>query len=562
MPKQISWIRLFPALFFGFVMDSTGASLPVASVPEDGATAVAIGRPIELRFAQPVDATSLNGETITLLGPPGAVPIEVVPDRSGRAVEVRPKQDLLTGSRYTLFASHIKLTDGSELPFTTVSFSTQALPSSSEDSTANMASPTSNADQSLQGTTVLADCPTKHTLRSYLFCKSVGTVDGGVFTPGFGNTQARWRLNKKSPAVPTAKDFPAAKVSVGATSVFGAVLRIDDSPLSNVTVSIGKISAQTDKKGRFLLTDVPAGHQVLRVYGGSANHGDEEYGQFSAALNLKEGQPNAVPYNMYVPRITSRDKVSVASPTTQETIITHPAIPGLEIHIPAGVVFRDTNGKVLTEFAIVPMPVDRAPTPVPENFPVYFSTQPDGATVEGLTVASASGLRVVYPNYSDEISKDYAFWYYDVDHDGWKIYTHGHASADGKTIVADSALGGIKFMPEGGPSAGGPAPPTRTCHSGGAFDGDPVDCASGIFLHTRTDLSNSGAMPLTFTRTYSSGDPTANRPFGKGMSHLYAMYLFAPEGACFDTEGVGTELDLVTGDGAVYPFFLPGKRLS
>ena len=71
-------------------------------------------------------------------------------------------------------------------------------------------------------------------------------------------------------------------------------------------------------------------------------------------------------------------------PTDSETVVTHPAILGLEIHIPAGTVLRDRAGKIVSEFAIVPLPVDRSPVPVPQNFLAYFSMQPGGASIEGL----------------------------------------------------------------------------------------------------------------------------------------------------------------------------------
>ena len=383
-----------------------GISAPsvVSSTPADHANDVSIGQDIAVRFSERMDAASLSAKTVTLLGPNGATPITVQPTADGRDVLVHPQTELYPGSRYNLFIAQAQSGAGEPLPMSAVAFSTQSLPTA-------MTTAPAPGDA----------CERIQAIHGYQFCHTQGSVAGGIFTPGANNTLGRWRLNTPQPPVLTVADLPAGTVPADATSVIGRVLRIDDQPVANVTVSIGTQRTQTDAQGRFVLTGIASGHQVLLIDGSSANHADEEYGQFIAALDLKDAQPNAVPYNLYLPRITARDKVAIASPTTQETIVTNPAIPGLQIHIPAGAVFRDRNGKVITQFAIVPMPVDRSPIPVPDNFPVYFSTQPGGARVEGLTAASATGLRVVYPNYMHSTRPKQGFWYYDAERDGWRV---------------------------------------------------------------------------------------------------------------------------------------------
>ncbi|MFP3656167.1 hypothetical protein, partial [Burkholderia sp. SIMBA_052] len=90
-----------------------------------------------------------------------------------------------------------------------------------------------------------------------------------------------------------------------------------------------------------------------------------------------------------------------------------PDMPGLELHVPAGAVFKDRNGHVLTHIALVPTPVDHAPFPLPDNFPMYFTIQPGDAVVQGLTPEGAKGIRVVYPNYGRaKASAPAEFWVY------------------------------------------------------------------------------------------------------------------------------------------------------
>jgi hypothetical protein len=41
------------------------------------------------------------------------------------------------------------------------------------------------------------------------------------------------------------------------------VLTLKDEPLQGVTLELGDESATTDETGRFVLSDIPAGHQIL-----------------------------------------------------------------------------------------------------------------------------------------------------------------------------------------------------------------------------------------------------------------------------------------------------------
>ncbi|MDR3385593.1 MAG: RHS repeat-associated core domain-containing protein [Rudaea sp.] len=569
--------------------DANGPALS-ASIPGNDAQDVPLNQWMALRFTQRMDVTTLSTATVTLIGPNGPTSVGVTAAEAGRLAFVRPSQELLPASRYTLFVSEAKSGDGHAVPFTSVTFTTTSsggdnsrhtsqitLGQGDQTSTTTQSdrgdaeSPSVSASASPVTVTLTTGsaaaialhnthCTSTQSIHGYRFCQDTGNIDGGVFTPGFNNTGGRWRLNIPLPKALSAKDLPAGSMPAGITSVFGTAQRIDDQPLSGVTVSIGTVSSKTDSQGRFILKNVPSGQQVLLVDGKTANRNGEEYGQFVAALNVQAQHANAVPFTLYVPRITALDKVTIPSPTTTETVITHPAMPGFEFHIPAGVVLRDRNGKVLTELAIVPMPVDRSPVPVPGNFPIYFSAQPGGVTVDGLSATAATGLRVVYPNYSEAPDTGHAFVYYDVAHGGWTTYSSARVSADHRTIVADSPFGVQHFMPEGTYVGGFQLAPRRiTCPEGSCCltaSGDPVDCATGTFMHSSVDLTANDVSPVAFTRSYNSSDTVTGRSFGRGMSNGYGMYLYTPVSSCTPIASAGNEVDLVTGDGAVYPFFL------
>ena len=51
----------------------------------------------------------------------------------------------------------------------------------------------------------------------------------------------------------------------------GQVLTLDGKPLENTTLRIDGQAVQTDKTGRFLLSELGTGHQVLVIDGRSAS---------------------------------------------------------------------------------------------------------------------------------------------------------------------------------------------------------------------------------------------------------------------------------------------------
>jgi len=560
-------------------------SVPVLSesTPANDERDASLDTPIALRFRRPLDSASVSSSTVSLLGPNGPLAVDVNWDPARSEVQVRTRNDLLPASRYTVFVSGAKFAEAAPVPLTAVTFKTRSMDSNGSRRTAavepaaatdargeateaeilrSTVAFSQNAHQLATGTAGASAAPTSscdnhELLRGYSFCRRKGDISGGIFRPGIDNTDARWRVNTPLPELPTVDDFPVGTFPRGQTAVFGVVRRIDDEPVAGVTLSIGGASTRTDEFGRFALVNVPNGQQVLVVDGRSANRASEEYGQFTASLEIKAHEANSVPYNLFLPRIDARDKIRIPSPTTEDLVVTHPSIPGMSIQIPAGTVLRNREGHIITEFAVVPMPVDRSPIPAPANFPVYVSMQPGDATVESLAETGATGLRVIYPNYTVENTKEQGFWYYDTDRGEWQVYASGRVSDDGRTVIPLSLHGASVLMPQGGASIGGldPPPPVR-CSSGGTGDGDPVDCATGAFVHFSTDLAVPDTPPLAFTRMYSSQDPVS-RQFGRGMTNNYAMYVHVPEGSCYGIyTSVGTEIDLVTGDGAVYPFFL------
>jgi RHS repeat-associated protein len=333
-----------------------------------------------------------------------------------------------------------------------------------------------------------------------------------------------------------------SSLPAGVTAVAGQVLLLNGRPLQNVSLSIGTRSVQTDSNGEFLLSDVPSGSQTLVIDGAPASQPNRRYGRYEYYMNVQAGQLNALPFVIWMTRLDTAHAVQIASPTTDETVVTTPRIPGLELRIPANKVVRDAAGKIVTQVSITAIPVDQPPFPLPNvPVPVYFTIQPGGAHLEDVANTGSIGARLIYPNFtSSPPGARMDFWNYDSHDRGWYVYGQGSVSADGRQTIPDPGVAIYEFtgamigLPSNAPADG---PPPDGCWWGGCGSnrklicsdfpgaaGDPVDCYTGLFMHRRVDLRISDVVPIEIGRTYRPRD-TATRSFGIGTMLAYDLFL-------------------------------------
>ncbi len=360
------------------------------------------------------------------------------------------------------------------------------------------------------------------------------------WVPAGTNLTGYWQTGR--PPSPLTQLGPLP-ISYDTTSLEGLVLTLKGEPLQGVTLELGKQSVTTDETGRFVLSDIPAGHQVLEINGTTANRPGKTYGTFDYGVDLTKGQQNLLPFTIWMPLIDTAHAQSFSSPTTSEVTLSTPRIPGLEIKIPAGSVVKDGDGNVVTSLSITAVPIDRTPFPLPSFFetPVYFTVQPGG------TYVFPDGARIIYPNYTHQpAGARVEFWNYDPDSKGWYIYGYGSVSADGKQIVPDPGVKVYEFSGAMINSGATPPPNGPKCSWWstlffGCHGGDPVDPQSGLFTSQSTDLYLPGTLPISLTRVYRQGD-TDSRAFGIATNFTYGIFLWSANQY--------QEADLVMPDGA------------
>jgi RHS repeat-associated protein len=453
----------------------------MGSLPADGAKGVPTDAVIALRFSTRLRVETVNAETLRLNGPEGAVAASVVPAEGGGLAFVTPRGKLLEGRTYTLSVAGAA-DERSVVAPAAVSFETAG---GEEESPRPPGPPEKETD----------------------------------WSPDVNNFRGDW-----SSKLPRSRwqDLAPLQAAPGVTAVSGQALTLNGQPLANVTLRIGGAQARTDKSGRFLLGPVPSGHQVLVIDGHTASEPARAYGIFRAGVEVRDGQTNVLAFTIWMPRLDMRNAKSVASPTQADTVITHPDIPGLELHLPRGTVIRDLDGRAVTQVSITPVPTDRPPFPLPPGFnvPVFFTVQPGGARL------IPPRARLIYPNYTHQPpGARVNFWNYDPEGKGWYMYGQGTVSADGRQVVPDQGVviyefSGIMISGGNGVPDQGPGP------GNDANDGDPVDLSTGLFLLKKTDLSLSDSIPVVLSRTYRQADNNS-RAFGVGASHPYEMFLWS-----------------------------------
>jgi RHS repeat-associated protein len=474
------------------------AAALVGSIPADGAADVAPDVTIALRFSAPLRVASVGSSTVSLTSNT-LVPATVVAAEGGRLVFVRPSKMLEPGATYQVALRGLIASDDRAVPEAVLTFTV-----------------------------------------------SLDTKDSGPVDPDApqGGLNSPWRQLKPLQAAP------------GITAVAGQVLKLNGAPLADVTLRMEDKQTRTDRTGRFLLAPVPAGHQELIIDGRTANTPGHEYGVFEVGVDVVGGRTNALSYTSWMPRIDTVHALHLSSPTTGETVVTTPAIPGLEVRLPAGTIIRDIDGAVAHEISITPIPLDQPPFPLPAHVyvPVYFTVQPGGGYVYTAKGSGETGARLLYPNYRNETAgKLFDFWRYEPDGVGWRVYGQGQVTPDRRQIAPEP---GVRIYEFTGAMVSDPsfAPPEGPQPCNECEAGDPVDLGTGLFVLRTTDLAVPDFLPIALTRTYRTRD-NQSRAFGMGASHPYNMFLIG------DSVNY-SYADLILGDGGRVHFVRTSQGTS
>ena len=571
----------------GSLSGSQNDALTVAgSFPVSGDQNVDVGARLGVRFSQPVAHATVSTGKVTLVGPRGAVSIHVAITEAGRLAFIAPQQPLMPATPYTLYVEGIEDFSGHRLALSSIAFKTASLPPGQGVSSVTLPTPSLwQAAASAVAISGFQPSVSRNAEGAIVWFPSKTALfnDDESWVPTSGNFGGAWN----NPLAATAKPPLLPGAPAGVTALTGQVLRINGRPLAGVTLAIDGRITVTDPSGIFLLQGLTPGYHALDIDGTTAAQ-PGSYGFYSARVKVVAGQTTQLPYTIWMTKLDPQGTVSIASPTAEETVVTTPAIPGLELHLPAGTVIRDRRGNIVTTLNVTAIAVNQPPFPLPPSqVPTYFTIQPGGAVLQGIT-ATFHGARLYYPNYAHEVPGAQGdFWNYDATQRGWYIYGRGHVSADGSQVVPNSGvviyeLTGAMFTGGGAPGGGGGAGGSGgagaggsgggggdsagggnsgggggdggggggggdgggngTCGGGGGDaqcpdkpeDGDPVSLFSGNMDRVENDLHVADVLSISVERSYNSDD-LSRREFGVGSDlAFYNVNLYEANGLQYD----------------------------
>jgi RHS repeat-associated protein len=487
-----------------------GGVFTVFTQPANGASEVPVDSVLVGRFSRIADVASLTPDRVELADGDGAtVAVRVVAAEGGRLVFVTPEAFLSAGTQFFFSIGGVLDLEGRPVRRTTVVFRTAGPREGDREGRAGEVS-RGGAGQPLHGRTPVV-------------------LEPPVVTPGTPGEvdELEWRGARRNGKPHSAwQDLPPLRAATGVTALAGQVLKLDGNPLPGVALQVDDRVAYSDDTGRFLLTGVPEGYQRLVMMGFTANSGDRHYGVFEHGVDIEPGQTTRLPFTIWMPLIDTQNAVALPQGRTSRVVVARtPRIPGMELHVPAGLELRTPSGGVLESLTLTPVPLDRTPFPLPEGTRLFVVPQGHGTSVvaaDGMLALAGKGVRAVFPNVpGGRPGERFELRSYEPYAFGWYSWGEGRVSGDGLRITSRrqdtlSEIGcGLVI---------GPAETTAPPNVNGPTIMDPVDPSTGQFVYEKTDLFVPDVIPIALRRSYSSGW-TANRAFGKGTLHNFDFHL-------------------------------------
>ncbi len=502
---------------------------------------IALDAILGLRFKQMPE--NLDTEHVALIGPHGVTATRVYIARQQRLVLVETTQELMPGSAYTIV---VKKPPGQNqappnLQTYTAGFITEQIVPMALDQRLTWASETQPTPTRQVPPSEQADTLSLAELSQHFRFDVTSTEDDEIWLPAAENLGSQWRTGRPLPKTIAADINQALSVNgikalgreqrahqqgVAEALVTGQIFKLNDQPLAGVQISIEEQLTHTDHQGRFVLRDVPAGHHQLLVDGSQAGDEQTQFAEIMVGVEVYPDQKTPVK-PMYLPKIREQDWIEIPAPLSADLIVHSDLMPGFEIHLPAGTILRDRHGKIVRRIATIPMPLDRVPVEYPVNTPLHMTLQPGGMQVENIDPDVTAGMQFVYPNYAGKPAGTRSgFLNYDPSGKGWYTYGYGEVSVDGLQIIPDPET--VVYQVTGfGISFGAAPPATNTPNecAAPARDGDPVDLATGLFLHETQGPQLQDISPIDWRSKYRPNDDI-ERGFGKGTMHSYGAYLY------------------------------------
>jgi hypothetical protein len=260
------------------------------------------------------------------------------------------------------------------------------------------------------------------------------------FILGFEEGLDQQRVTAKLVGTESTAGFTAGAFVPGdpsETKISGVVLDNQDQPMPDVTIRIEGSTRQavTGEQGQFTITETPVGPVHLLVEGSTTTMAGE-WPSLSYNLVTVPGVDNPMVAPIYLVKVDTDNAVYVGS---EDTVVTHPDLPGFELNVKAGsVTFPD--GSKEGNLSITRVNANKIPMPPPNGMQpqLIVTIQPHGAKFD-------PPARLTLPN-TDAHPPLAEIEMYSYDHDLEEFVTIGlgTVSRDGSTVTSNLGSGVIK----------------------------------------------------------------------------------------------------------------------
>ena len=252
--------------------------------------------------------------------------------------------------------------------------------------------------------------------------------------------------------------FGFVRDSVSGDPLVGATIRVDAFPAAN---------AVTDEDGRFELKDMPAPEFFVHIDGSTATHRNVDgtlvpiddsvtYPNVGKPFHSVPGQTvqlemGGVPFDVFLPEMTLSDVQPLSNSETTSVgfgaagktqlqqmfpEIDPAMFDVMQVDIAPGAALNDFGGQAL-QAAIIPVPPDRIPAPLPPNLnpALVISIQAPGASNFDVPAP------ITFPNLEGLAPGEQSLIFsFDHDAGAFKVVGTGTVSEDGMSIVSNGGV--------------------------------------------------------------------------------------------------------------------------